>query len=185
MCMKRALLYSGGVESTLLLYKLSQEFDINLYLVNRFNNPVDKALRLYNVIREDIQVNPPLTILDMSHLDGHLQLREARKYILEENDILYVGAIQYPNDEHVLSLLKPEYRFNFDKLRNDPQLSAPFIDMNKSETINEFYTLGIEKYLPLTHSCGNDTDNACKECFNCTERKWAYDTLGLEVDYGS
>jgi 7-cyano-7-deazaguanine synthase in queuosine biosynthesis len=57
--------------------------------------------------------------------------------------------------------------------------------MDKSQTIKQYYDLGIERYLPLTHSCGNDTDEPCKKCFNCVERKWAYDTLGLEVDYGS
>ena len=183
--MRNALLYSGGVESTLLLYKLSQEIDIHLYLVNRFNNPINKALHLFNIIKQDVNVNPQLTILDMSHLEGHMQLREARKQILQENDILYIGACQYPNDDNVISLLMPEYRFDFDKIRNDKELSAPFIDMNKAETIKEYYNFGIEKYLPLTHSCGSDTSMPCKECFNCTERKWAYDLLGLEVDYGS
>jgi len=183
--MKKALLYSGGVESTLLLYKLSQRINIHLYLVNRFNNPIDKALRLYNLIKEDLQVNPPLTILDLSALEGHLQLRKAREEILKDNDVLYVGACQYPNDEHVMSLLMPEYRFDFNKLRTDPNLAAPFIEMDKSETIKEYYDLGIENYLPFTHSCGNNTDKPCKTCFNCTERKWAYEKLGLEVDYGS
>lgn len=183
--MRNALLYSGGVESTLLLYKLSQETDIHLYLINRFNNPISKALHLFNTIKQDINVNPQLTILDMSHLQGHMQLREARKQILQENDLLYIGACQYPNDESVMSLLWKEYRFDFDKIRNDPELSAPFIDMDKSQTIKQYYDLGIERYLPLTHSCGNDTDEPCKKCFNCVERKWAYNTLGLEVDYGS
>lgn len=184
MRMKKALLYSGGVESTLILYKLSQE-NLNLYLVNRFNSPISKALHLYNVIKQDLNIEPTLTILDLSHLEGHEQLREARKQIMLENDLLYVGACQYPDDEKAMSLLMPGYKFNFDKLRNDPEIEAPLIDMDKSQTIQEYYNLNIQKYLPLTKSCGDSKDEPCKKCFNCTERAWAYNRLGIEVDYGA
>ena len=57
--MKQALLYSGGVESTLLYYTLLQKATetqcLDLFIVDRYNNPVGRAMTLYNMLRQEFE----------------------------------------------------------------------------------------------------------------------------------
>lgn len=54
----------------------------------------------------------------------------------------------------------------------------PFFDMTKDQIISGFFEQGIEELLALTHSCTEQTRGHCWECWQCTERRWAFMQLG-------
>jgi hypothetical protein len=56
--------------------------------------------------------------------------------------------------------------------------------IEKDLIIQEFFNLGIEDMLSLTHSCGSNYPRPCSKCFNCRERIWAYNTIGKPVNLG-
>jgi 7-cyano-7-deazaguanine synthase in queuosine biosynthesis len=174
---KIALLFSGGVESTLLLYLLNQEIQntdhlLSVYVVDRPNKPIDKSREMFSKISKG-----SLNVLQIPKVQYWLQVPIASIILKQNHDVVLRGINKYPPDESI----RPNHIFSFQETEN---LRLPFKDLEKTHTIEAFYKLGIEHLLPYTHSCGADLDMPCGKCFNCLERAWAYNTLGLEIDLG-
>lgn len=56
----------------------------------------------------------------------------------------------------------------------------PFAKMNKCETVQLANSLGIlDEVSQLSHSCTETTGDRCGTCWQCSERKWAFDQAGL------
>jgi 7-cyano-7-deazaguanine synthase in queuosine biosynthesis len=175
---KVSLLFSGGVESTLLLYLLMKDnIKFDTYIIDRFNNPLNKATRVFNYIKKLTNSTGELTTLTFPKLPQHLELINVTMYLSRNHDIILWGINKYPLDQSI----RPNHIFNF---QETDKLKLPFKDLEKSQTVEAFYKLGIEHLLPITHSCGSALNTPCGECFNCRERTWAYNKLGLTTNLG-
>lgn len=187
-----AVLYSGGADSTLLYYltvkNIIQNYpnkSLDLIIVDRYNNPVQRATELYNRIR--IEINDTVSILKVvspgSDIPGNLQIMQTVNLIKDNYDAILWGINKYPDD----TTIRPKnssYQINFDTFETPDKLYLPFSKFKKTDIINTFIKLGIKDILYNTHSCGEPGTEPCGKCFNCRERAWAFTQLGLESNLG-
>jgi len=60
---------------------------------------------------------------------------------------------------------------------DSPNVFQPFFDMTKDQIIQLYYDEEIEELLTLTHTCTEQNRGHCGQCWQCTERKWAFSQL--------
>lgn len=172
-----ALLFSGGVESSLLLYLLTKEIQntnhkLSVYVIDRPSNPIDKSKNIFSKISKE-----SLNVLKIPKVNYWQQVPLASLILKSKHDVVLWGINKYPSKQSI----RPNHIFNF---QETDKLKLPFKDLEKTQTIDAYYKLGIEHLLPLTHSCGSDKILPCGICFNCRERVWAYNILGIEPVLG-
>jgi 7-cyano-7-deazaguanine synthase in queuosine biosynthesis len=179
-----ALLFSGGVESTLLLYLISTGIVkhypnkyLTLYILDRHNKPIDKAHAVVNMVFNKTKLSVPLKFLSIPKVLQHREISLASKIIGLRHSIVVCGFNKYPTDDSI----RPKYLVSIDE---DRKLNFPFAHIEKSIIIQEFFNLGISDILSFTHSCGSNLDSPCGKCFNCRERIWAYNTIKKPVNLG-
>ena len=179
-----ALLFSGGVESTLLLYLISTEIVrrypnkyLTLYLLDRYNKPIEKAHIVVNMVFNKTKLPVPLKMLPIPKVLQHQEILLASKIVRSHHSIVVCGFNKYPDDNSI----RPKHLAN---INEDTKLKFPFAHVGKNVIIQEFFNLGISDILPFTHSCGLDFDTPCGECFNCRERIWAYNAIKKPVNLG-
>jgi len=186
--MKKALLYSGGVESTLLYYTLLKKakennYILSLFIVDRYNNPVGRAMTLYNMLRT--KFDDELSTCQHLNVPSELNNTERMMYTVRElsnvYDRIYWGVNAYP--PHIRPK-QDQFKNLQRKLERYPQLRLPYIEHTKDWVIQEYLKYNIDWILPYTHSCGEPVDEPCGECFNCKERAWAYQKLDLDLEKG-
>jgi 7-cyano-7-deazaguanine synthase in queuosine biosynthesis len=175
---KVSLLFSGGVESTLLLYLLMKDnIKFDAHIIDRFNNPLNKATRVFNYIKKITNSTGELTTLNFPKLPQHLEIINVTSYLSKNYDIILWGINKYPSDTDI----RPAYTYDFRSLN---KVVYPFEDLDKSQILKMYYDLGIDDILPFTHSCGSNNLTPCSVCFNCRERIWAYNILGKLLNLG-
>ena len=176
-----ALLFSGGVESTLLYYLLGTESaskSLSLYVVDRHNQPLSKAHTVFEMVRSIINDNTTeLKQLHLIEIANQRQVPFASRMLEQKYEAVVWGINQYPDDTSI----RPQHQFDFVERG---KMKLPLANLQKDAIIKLYYEIGIQHILAHTHSCGSDQDHPCGECFNCRERAWAYQRLGLPVDLG-
>jgi hypothetical protein len=118
-----------------------------------------------------------LTQLPIPTVEQFREVRVATDILEQQYDCVVWGINQYPDDESI----RPKVLFNF---QEHGKLKLPFARVPKYEIIQTFYDLGISHILHNTHSCGLPDDKPCGHCFNCRERLWAYNMLGMTPELG-
>lgn len=179
-----ALLFSGGTESTLLFYLVSIAIRdqyphkrLTLYIINRYNNPIDRAKLLYNRVIEKTKFPVELIVLPIPAVDQHYEITVASKIITVTHPTVICGFNKYPSDVTI----RPKH---IAEVKDSDKHRFPLAQLEKHKIIQEFFNLGIEDILPFTHSCGLNYVVPCGNCFNCRERAWAYAILGKQLDLG-
>jgi 7-cyano-7-deazaguanine synthase in queuosine biosynthesis len=179
-----ALLFSGGVESTLLLYLISMGIvrhypnkRLILYILDRYNKPIEKAHTVVNMVFNKTKLPAPLKILSIPKVLHHREISLAFKIIGLQHAIVICGFNKYPDDDSI----KPKHLV---EINEGKKVKFPFAHVGKNVIIQEFFNLGISDILPFTHSCGLNFDIPCGECFNCRERTWAYTKINKPIDLG-
>lgn len=67
----------------------------------------------------------------------------------------------------------------------NPQIIQPFLDYDKTLTVSMANDLGLlDEISKLTHTCTESKTLRCSVCWQCRERAWAFNKLGL-VDKGT
>lgn len=67
---------------------------------------------------------------------------------------------------------------------DDPKIALPFADMLKTEILQLMYNNDLEDLVELTHSCTERQMTRCRQCWQCTERAWAFAQLN-RLDKGT
>jgi 7-cyano-7-deazaguanine synthase in queuosine biosynthesis len=183
-----ALLFSGGADSTLLLYLLlleNKEYQkqITSYVIDRYNNPIEKSKQIYKVLSDKFNLNDELKILLLPNLDPTIEVITGGNILSKTHSIIMTGVNKYPSDKSI----RPKYEAKFlrDNIKDNGKFKFPLKYLEKYHIIDAFYKLGIQEFLPYTHSCGSANMLPCGECFNCKERIWAYNILNINYDLGS
>jgi 7-cyano-7-deazaguanine synthase in queuosine biosynthesis len=179
-----ALLFSGGIDSTLLFYLVSTAIKdryphkrLTLYIIHRYNNPINKAKRVYNLIIKKTKFPVELNVLTIPSVSQHHEITLASKIITNIHSTVICGFNKYPGDNDI----RPKYIFN---INESDKCRFPLAHLEKDKILQEFFNLGIDDILSFTHSCGSNNLSPCGVCFNCQERKWAYTLLGKSVNLG-
>jgi hypothetical protein len=56
----------------------------------------------------------------------------------------------------------------------------PFLHLDKSHTVQLAHDLGLDWLPKMTHTCTETADIRCGQCWQCSERAWAFKLLDLE-----
>jgi 7-cyano-7-deazaguanine synthase in queuosine biosynthesis len=177
------LLFSGGIDSALLFYLLSKNRhndNLSLYVIDRYNKPLEHAYYVYNLICQKLNTDKfKLHTLAIPKVANYREIKTAAGIIRSttNHSMLICGINKYPDD----LTIRPMHTTNF---RETNYIRYPLKDYYKHDIINQFYKLGIEDILPYTHSCGLDQSSPCAKCFNCRERADAYTILNKDINLG-
>ena len=176
------LLVSGGLDSTVLYYMLSQIEGIDLKLYNlQIDRGLSTAQHVKNAIgNAEIEVIPQRTLtIKVEPLSSMLHLAALFIQNQGEVDTLYTAANMIPP----LSLF-PE----FDDVKDFPSRSwsfhdhdfmeGPFLPLYKYHIIDAAIKLNVP--IQHTHTCCENKWGQCDICWACKERVWGFNQLGIE-----
>lgn len=179
-----AILFSGGSDSTILLYLLlldkattKSSHNISIYVLDRYNQPLTHARNILNLLSNKLKTELKFINYKIPEVSQHLEIITASKMLELNHDIILWGINKYPNDTSI----RPNHVFDFRVLN---KVNYPFKHLYKHQIIKMFYDLEISDILDNTHSCGLNYDLPCGQCFNCKERKWAYEQIKKPVNLG-
>lgn len=183
-CEKIHLLFSGGMDSSILLYLLakevsSQQVDIPIICHTFQSNSNPAAMK--NVIAF-VQNKYPINI---SHRvrPGKYKIREITHLIqTTEPGYVFSGCNKVVEDKFTPTIYikgdTPPWR---GPALNEQHI-RPFIDTDKIGVLQVYVEENVLELLSLTYSCGHSVDNKCGECYFCMERQWALNALQLTDD---
>lgn len=175
-------LLSGGLDSAVLLAtilftarKKNKKLKVQPFSIIKSDgssNYVPKILD-YLSARYDFKIPPTFTVGDGSL--HHTQTgQSAITEIFEKNlcDQIFFGTNKIPPQE--LPGLAPKRREG-----THPRIQAPFFSLYKTHVLDLCIQLGDEKLFELTHTCTEQTTGNCRQCWQCHERAWAFEQLGI------
>jgi 7-cyano-7-deazaguanine synthase in queuosine biosynthesis len=164
------LFFTGGVESTLLLYQLSKTISkINLYTIT---NPYINLNRIETIINYVngicfVKNVTPFLIPWKESTGERTFIRWAQHLASVELNALYIGS-----NEHMDHLPKRQYV-------EHKKIVIPFRDLKKDEIVKMYIENNLLDLLFLTHSCFSDKNLHCNTCGGCVERRWAFERNNL------
>ncbi len=171
---KVGLLFSGGMDSTLVLYMLLEEkrikglnTEIHCFTANQLGRRVHSV----NVLKLPEFAGKCIHHQDVPN-DTPEGIRPMLLDLIEGGWTMYTGTNAPPVEN--IGGRYPARKYN-DPL--PPTLFNPFRYVFKHHILEAYSVLGIEHIVPVTHSCTEIEYGECGGCFACLERKWAYDKL--------
>lgn len=181
-CNKIHLLFSGGADSTILLYLLLLEqqknpkLEIKCYGLNIVKNGVvfSRSMAILNVMENRFNNKIPFHTLNKKYI-----LRNFVELILSvDSGYVFSGC------NKVLDFLKPTIYIPGDTppFRGEPFNKfhiRPFIEMDKAEILSYYVKHDILDILDMTYSCGANLKIPCDNCYFCLEREWGLKTCGI------
>jgi 7-cyano-7-deazaguanine synthase in queuosine biosynthesis len=178
---KIAILTSGGVDSTLLLYLVAKQIheqQLNVQVLTFSKNLIGP--RLQSVFSYINQFYPVPILHNNTH--GRVHIKTVVKSILDVTacDYVFSGCNRVVTDQFTTTVYIPNDTPPF---RGDPyshQHLRPFIEMDKIEIVRMFINFDILPLLMLTRSCGSTAAKMeCGGCYFCQEKIWAMRNLNL------
>lgn len=183
-CEKINVLFSGGMDSSILLYLLHKEVQTQNknIVINTYTMPTA------NATQSVVKIEKWFTSRNFSFTNRLLyknyNIRElVENILLTEGGYVYTGCNKVLIDEFTPTVYikndTPPWRgppFNERHIR-------PFIDMDKKEVMKLYIKENIMDLLTLTRSCGiknKDGVEKCGGCYFCMERQWAADLLNVD-----
>ncbi len=180
--MNVAAIYTGGLDSTVLLYELRHQG----YQIVALDMSIEQNHR---------ELQAAQTICDHLHIPRRICILSPVQNLL---------GVEYPNKEMILLSIASSYAINnqcqtvaYSTLHADKMDAILLMEkvvqwMNPDREIN-FYTpfaslsksdlvrLGVERNVPfhITWSCLKGGDKHCGQCCNCIERKGAFRTANI------
>jgi 7-cyano-7-deazaguanine synthase in queuosine biosynthesis len=177
-----SFLFSGGVDSTLLLYLALSEFDRNSETVLRAFGYYIKEDRVTKVL------DPILAYLDqvfryqipLKIFNHKLFVRPTAEKVLG----VYPGVVYTGCNKVVLLPNQPK---NLTTPIRGPALNEfhlrPFINLSKVEIALLYKQYGIEDLFSMTYSCVQNDLKQCGYCYFCLERAWAAKIAGISDNH--
>ena len=188
-----SLSFSGGIESTLLLYLLLQNSYNKIYactIVKGKNNKIDEKRSIealnacvYLTKNKNVEHIVEYVGLDTeknSYIKKPIELKQ-KKYTTYH----YTGITANPPKDIADSFIGPEY--NQDHYLRDPLINrkvidddwiTPFWNVDKLKIASIYKELDLmENLFPFTNSCESNNAtllNHCGQCWQCKERQWGF-----------
>jgi hypothetical protein len=172
------ILLSGGLDSAILLYLLvnaNTKIQIQPFTIAKSDGAYLYADPVIEHFNQKFNLSIPKTIVVGDPTVYHrLQSTTAVKDIFEKHsvDYLYIGINQNPPE-----LANLDGAPKRDTKSNDPRIIFPFVDLYKHNILEFMYAHGQEDLADITHSCTEQPFGRCNNCWQCTERQWAFKQL--------
>lgn len=185
-----AVLLSGGLDSAvmlslILMAKQKENLDLNIIAINvmrgrgteEFSESMLNAINSHfneKIVLHHIKVPPNV---DDATAILHSTAPLTNAPALFKN--IFCGSTTNPPIDHPGAPI----RASVDKQHAFIKWRMPFLHCDKSHTVALMKHLGLDFIEELSHTCTETESLRCGECFQCTERAWAYSELGL-IDKG-
>jgi hypothetical protein len=180
-CKKISVLFSGGMDSTALLYLLvTQHRDIPIKCYSMKVGVEEKVCpRILSWFSDHLQVDIPLQFLSRHPM----LIRPTVETIqLIDPSYVYSGCNKVVTDQFTPT----KYIKNDTPPVRGPALNShhirPFINIDKRDIVKIYYEYGILDLMELTFSCGSLEKQGkdffpCGQCYFCMERAWALQSI--------
>jgi len=181
---------SGGLDSAILLFLILKEdrtTNIQPFSIPKKDDSylfVDSILEYFERIFD--RKIPRSVLVGNPEAHHTQQSRTAVEEIFQNHkdiDYLFFATNQNPSHSFDYSRYSEGGFPNRVKGSDHPKILMPFIGMYKDEILKILYDNKQEELLLLTHSCTERKTGRCGQCFQCNERLWAFNQLGL-IDPG-
>jgi len=179
------ILLSGGIDSAILLYlliKVNPNIQIQPFTIAKTDGAYLYADPIIAHFNKKFNLMIPQTIVVGDPTVYHrLQSTTAVREIFEKYpvDYLYIGLNQNPPE--LANLPGAPMR---DTKSTNPQIILPFVDLYKHNILEFMYADNQEDLIDITHSCTEQSVGRCNQCWQCTERAWAFEKLN-KIDTGT
>ena len=184
---KYGIMLSGGIDSAVLLYLLlldakekNFKLDIQPFSMIKHDHSYQYADKIIEYFSQQFDVFIPDTIL-VGNPDIHHRMQStiATGEVFArhpEIHVLFNGINQNPPQPWG----NPEWEY---PARPHPgytvkKMEFPFLHLYKTHIVDLMFEYGQEALMDLTHTCTESIDTRCGVCFQCSERAWAFRSLG-------
>jgi hypothetical protein len=175
------LLLSGGLDSAILFYLLVKEnpaIKLQPFTIAKSDGAYLYADPVIEYFNRKFELTIPRTIVVGDPTVYHrLQSTTAVREIFDKHpvDTLFIGINQNPPE-----LANLDGAPKRDTKSSDPRIVFPFVDLYKNHILEFIYDNQQEDLIAITHSCTEQKIGRCNQCWQCTERAWAFKQLGRE-----
>lgn len=168
------LLLSGGLDSAILAAELREKYKVKAYSFNQANSLLF-ATKVSSILDIDLHVINIQVNNDRNEVN-----RAIMKLAKNRRTELYLGITALPPFYHDEQPVRP----NQEEIEAHEYLRAPYANLTKDKVLQKGFKFSeFDQLVKYTHSCYVTNNKRCNKCFNCIERKWAFDTVGV-IDYG-
>ncbi len=178
------IMLSGGLDSAVLLYLMLKDCptaDIQPFYIAKHDGSHNYIPGIISYLENIFQVNLPkptrVGTPDIHHtVINQVGIQEA---LIKYPNIryLYIGINQNPPQPWG----NPNWVFPVRPTKNtNPRLVMPFMMLYKTPIVDILLQENQQELLTLTHTCTEQPVGKCGICFQCGERAWALEQLGIQ-----
>tara|TARA_B100001113_G_C21084488_1_gene611440 strand:- start:93 stop:671 length:579 start_codon:yes stop_codon:yes gene_type:complete len=168
-----AIIMSGGIDSFVLWNLLKDECDLDIYNINRADG-FDNYKRVEQLTGKKVNVLDELT----TSTEGTLKIDLSLMHLISTKDYdeIYTGINEGPPIDYFPEFdipTRPERKWYVDY--SEHIVRTPFLRLYKFHILD----LARQERIDLsdTMSCIVSTEKQCGECWQCMEKKWAYNEI--------
>ncbi len=182
---KYGILLSGGLDSAILFYLLIKSnplINLQPFTINKSDGSYLYADPIIDHFNKKFNLSVPKTIVVGDPTVYHrFQSVTAVREIFEKYpvDFLYNGLNKNPPE--LDNLAGAPKRSIHSK---NPKIIFPFANLYKHNILEFMYDNNQEDLIDITHSCTEQDKGRCNQCWQCTERAWAFKQLN-KIDTGN
>lgn len=129
-------------------------------------------------MEEHFSIHLPLIHLDIPEgIDDHHSVYAAAAKLMDKRVVKKVFTADTQNPP-----IDNPFAPNRNKIEDQnkfPRWGLPFIHLDKSHTVALMKQLNLNFIEEMSHTCFATDSLRCNACFQCEERAWAYQVLGL------
>lgn len=161
-----AISYSGGADSTILLYcMVAVGLRPRIFFIKNANSKLSAAINCVDFI--NAKFDTKLVVEEIDRItEGHHLLREISR-LGDMSTFLYTGVTKNPPVD--IGGLPP----NRPSANNTVKYITPFFNFDKRVTIFLYKEFDLQSLLDLTYTCTQHSEIPCNQCFACLEKNWA------------
>lgn len=170
------VMLSGGMDSALLLYLLGKHTtnEIKCFTVKKHDGADLYVDGIVDWINIKLQKNIPYSFRVGNPNLHHEQIIVNALYLVRnECEVVYLAGNKYP--ENILPNGPRRIRVGTGK-----SVRQPFFDYFKTDILRTYVHDDILDLLQFTHTCTEQCSGRCNVCWQCKERQWAFNELGLK-----
>ena len=184
-CKEIHILYTGGLDSALLLYLLAKQYQNVPVFSHTFHTKAITTLNNTIKFVEETEKKLNRKIIKNIYGNGSSSVLWIRKYVefvqkLHNNCYVFSGCNRVPERKFI-----PEFLNTRIPSRGEPgneRHIRPFIDILKPQITAMYKEEKIVDLIKYTRSCGSVNGGECGICFFCHERRWAFNETGINID---
>jgi hypothetical protein len=175
------IMLSGGLDSAIMMYLIIRDnplINLQPFTIPKFDGAALYANPIITHFNKKFDLSIPSTILVGDPTVHHRQQSTtAIKDIFNNHsvDILFSAINQNPPKLNN----SPDAPKRVTKSDN-PRIIFPFITLYKDAILHLMYDNQQEDLINITHTCTEQQHGRCEQCWQCSERKWAFKQLNKE-----